>query len=272
MNMTTSLACTNLAYAYGQQPVFTHINLNFQHGEFVGLIGPNGAGKSTLINLLMGLNKPTEGNVKLEGKPLQHYKQREIARHISLVPQDTSVHYAFTVREIVAMGRNPYLGAFQPESDKDREIIQQAMEKTDIAHMAERNVNQLSGGERQRVFIARAIAQQAPILIMDEPTASLDLCHQLDTLALLKSMTQEGHLAISAIHDVELASRFCDRIIVIAEGGVALQGAPVDVLTEETLSRYFSIDARVEPYGYGEPGVRVTAIRSSLIKNKPENI
>ncbi|UZE96467.1 heme ABC transporter ATP-binding protein [Alkalimarinus alittae] len=260
--MTTQLACSNLGFSYGKQPVIKNISLSFNKGEFVGLIGPNGAGKSTLLNLLMGLIKPTSGEVELAGQPLKQYKQRSIARHISLVPQDVSINYAFSVREIVAMGRNPHLGAFQPEANRDRKLIHLAMEKTDLLRMADRSVNQLSGGERQRVFIARAIAQEAPILLMDEPTASLDLCHQLEVLSLIKTLTKDGHLAVSAIHDVELASRFCDRLILINDGKVAAQGTPIDVLTKENLYRHFSIEADVEPYDQEGQSVRVTAIRS----------
>lgn len=260
--MTTQLACSNLAFAYGKKSIIEDVSLNFRKGEFVGLIGPNGAGKSTLLNLLTGMLKPTAGQVNLIGQPLKQFKQRDIARHISLVPQDVSINYAFSVREIVAMGRNPHLGAFQPESKKDRDLIHRAMEKTDLLPMAERSVNQLSGGERQRVFIARAIAQEAPILLMDEPTASLDLCHQLEVLTLVKALTDNGHLAISAIHDLELASRFCDRLILIAEGEVTTQGSPAEVLTKENLYRYFSIEAEVEPYAQGGESIRITALRS----------
>ncbi len=260
--MTTQLECSNLGFSYGKQPVIKEVNLCFGKGEFIGLIGPNGAGKSTLLNLLMGMITPSEGHVALAGQPLKHYKQRDIARHISLVPQDVSINYAFSVREIVAMGRNPHLGPFQSESNRDRQLINLAMEKTDLLQMADRRVNQLSGGERQRVFIARAIAQEAPILLMDEPTASLDICHQLEVLNLVKTLTEENHLAIAAIHDLELASRFCDQLILIAEGKVITQGTPAEVLTKQNLYQYFSIEAEVEPYGHGEQSVRVTALRS----------
>lgn len=260
--MTTQLECNNLGFAYGKKPIIGGVNLRFNKGEFVGLIGPNGAGKSTLLNLLTGLLKPTSGHVNLVGQPLKQYKQRDIARHISLVPQDVSIDYAFTVREIVAMGRNPHLGAFQPETQRDRELIDLAMSKTDLSQMTTRSVNQLSGGERQRVFIARAIAQEAPILLMDEPTASLDLCHQLEVLSLVKALTESGHLAIAAIHDLALASRFCDRLVLLAEGKIVSQGSPAEVLTKENLYRYFSIEAEVEPYGDDEQSVRITAIRS----------
>lgn len=260
--ITTPLACSNLTFGYGKQPVIKNINLNFEKGTFIGLIGPNGAGKSTLLNLLMGMIKPTTGDVSLYGQPLKQYKQRELARQMSLVPQDVSIDYAFSVREIVAMGRNPHLGPFQPETQRDRALIDLAMEKTDLLQMATRNVNQLSGGERQRVFIARSIAQEAPILLLDEPTANLDLCHQLEVLSLVKALTKDGQLAISAIHDVELASRFCDQLILIHEGEIAAQGSPVEVLTRENLYQFFSIEAEVEPYRQGENSVRVTALSS----------
>jgi cobalamin transport system ATP-binding protein len=266
--MTAQLECFKLGFSYQRQRVIKDVSLSFGKGEFIGLIGPNGAGKSTLLKLLMGIIDPVEGEVKLAGNPLSGYRRRDIAQRISLVPQDVSINYAFSVREIVAMGRNPHLGSFQPESKRDHELIDLAMEKTDLLSMAERSVDQLSGGERQRVFIARALAQEAPILLMDEPTASLDLCHQLEVLTLVKGLAEEGHLAIAAIHDLGLASRFCHRLILLAQGGVVADGTPAEVLTQDNLYRHFSIEAQVEPYFQGGQSVRVTALKSCSNQNK----
>jgi len=262
--MKTPLACTNLSYAYQKKPVISAVSLTFSEGEFVGLIGPNGAGKSTLLKLLMGMCEPNEGGVKINGSTLKRYSRKEIAKTISFVPQDVSIHYAFSVREIVAMGRNPHLGAFQLESEQDNHLIQQAMEKADIISMAERRVDQLSGGERQRVFIARALAQEAPILLLDEPTASLDLCHQLELLSLIKDLTEDGYLAIAAIHDLSMASRFCHRLILLNQGLVVADGSPAEVLSKENLYQHFSIDAQVESCSEDKHNnsIRVTALSS----------
>jgi cobalamin transport system ATP-binding protein len=266
--MTVQLGCSNLGFSYQRQKIIENISLSFDKGQFIGLIGPNGAGKSTLLKLLMGLMDPGEGEVQLEGYPLGRYTRRDIAQKISLVPQDVSIGYAFSVREIVAMGRNPHLGSFQPESERDIELIQQALEKTDLLPMADRRVDQLSGGERQRVFIARALAQEAPILLMDEPTASLDLCHQLEILTLVRSLTEEGHLAIAAIHDLDMASRFCHRLILISEGRIAADGPPEQVLTRDNLYAHFSIEARVEREPLNGQNIRVTALSSCSHQNK----
>ena len=260
--MKVELECKNLGFSYQRDRVVDDVSLNFDKGQVIGLIGPNGAGKSTLLKLLMGLSEPAEGLVLLEQRPLKSYPRREIARRISLVPQDVSIGYAFTVREIVAMGRNPHLGSFQPETDRDIELIQSALKKTDLEGMADRRVDQLSGGERQRVFIARALAQETPILLMDEPTASLDLCHQLEILTLVGELAQEGHLVITAMHDLELASRFCHRLVLLSQGGVVADGAPDEVLTADNLKRYFSIEARVEREIGCDRGIRLTAMKA----------
>lgn len=265
------LQCSNLGFDYltGRslcEQTIQEISLSFARGQFVGLIGPNGSGKSTLLNLLMGLLEPDEGHVFLNEQSLNGYKRRDIAQRIALVPQDVSIGYAFSVREIVAMGRNPHLGRFQPERERDVELIQQALQKTDLLSMADRRVDQLSGGERQRVFIARTLAQETPILLMDEPTTSLDLCHQLELLTLVKGLVQENHLVITAIHDLGLAARFCDRLIMLSQGRVVADGTPEEVLTTDNLRRYFSIEARIESDCGDGTGIRVAVLNPVLTK------
>lgn len=242
---TPLLSCHALRFSYPQQKVLDNIELSCHSGEFVGLIGANGAGKSTLLKLLMGLEQADSGKVILNAQPLSRYTRRDIAKSVSLVPQDLSINYAFSAREVVAMGRNPYLGSYQTESAQDLEIIEQALQRSDLQQLADRRVDQLSGGERQRVFIARALAQQAKILLLDEPTASLDLCHQYDLMQLIRELTREDHLAIAAIHDLQLAARFCDRLIMLYQGSIVADGTPEEVLTEDNLLRYFAIKAEV---------------------------
>ncbi|GAA3936262.1 ABC transporter ATP-binding protein [Litoribacillus peritrichatus] len=268
------LSCTKLTFSYPKNVVLDNISLEFgiqsQHlnaqennktsGEFVGLIGANGAGKSTLLKLLTGISKPNQGEVTLSGASLKTFKRKLIAQYISFVPQDTSIDYAFSVREVVAMGRHPHLKSFEPEGEYDQSRIMHAMEKTDLLKMADRSVTELSGGERQRVFIARALAQETPILILDEPTASLDLCHQLEVLALLKTLAREGHVIITAIHDLNMAARFCDRLIILANQQVVADGKPEEILTESHLRQHFSVEARVDKSD--EDGfIRITALQ-----------
>ena len=246
MSDEINLSCSNLSFGYHKKTVIDEVSLEFKSGEFVGLIGPNGAGKSTLLKLLLGLNKPDMGNISLGKNSLNALSRNEIAKRVSFVPQDHSIDYAFNVEEMVAMGRTPYLGNYQTESKQDLEIIETALRRTDLFELNDRPADQLSGGERQRVFIARALAQQTNTLLLDEPTASLDLCHQLELMDLLCGLTCEGHLAIAAIHDLELASRYCSRLIMLSEGKVVADGLPNEVITPDNLRRYFSIEATVE--------------------------
>lgn len=247
--MSSPLQCQNLQFSFNKKPMLSNINLGFSKGEFVGLIGANGAGKSTLLQLLLGLLKPHSGTVLLRDIDLQKIKRREIAKQLAFVPQSIELPYAFSVQQIVAMGRNPYLGAFELETAHDKKLIDEAMQKTDISHLQQRSVNTLSGGEKQRVIIARALAQQSPTILLDEPIASLDICHQLETLQLIKSLTESGKTAITALHDLNLAARYCDRILLIGkQDGITTiisDGKPEQVLTIENLKSHFSITAEI---------------------------
>lgn len=245
------LSCRNIAFSYDKTPLLADINLNFIAGQFVGLIGANGAGKSTLLSLLLGLTKAQSGSVLLNGIDLHTQKRREISKQLAFVPQSIELPYAFSVQALVAMGRNPYLGAFALESREDKRLIQEAMHKTDIIHLQNRLVNTLSGGEKQRVIIARALAQQAATILLDEPIASLDICHQIETLQLIKSLTQSGKLAITALHDLNLAASYCDRLILIGQNPgnrvktIIADGTPEQVLNAENLANCFSIKADI---------------------------
>ena len=258
MSKQMLLSCNKLSFRYQQQDVIKDLSLSLQPGEFVGLIGPNGAGKSTLLKLLLGLNKPNLGEVMLGEQSLSSLSRNDIAKRISFVPQDHSIDYAFTVSEMVAMGRTPYLGNYRTETTQDLDIIENALQRTDLLQLKDRHADQLSGGERQRVFIARALAQQTETLLLDEPTASLDLCHQLELMNLISSLTAEGHLAIAAIHDLELASRYCSRLVMLSKGAIVAEGTPVDVLTADNLKRYFSIEATVAVSDL-DGSIRITA-------------
>jgi len=247
---------------YGEGPVFAGLDLDLAAGSLVGLVGPNGAGKSTLLMLLMGLARPTAGDIRLLGRPLPSYRRRALARQMTLVPQDTRIGFAFAVEDIVAMGRNPYLGRFRVPDARDLAVIRRAMEQTGVAALARRAVDNLSGGERQRVVIARAIAQETPIVLLDEVTANLDLCHQLEVLELARTMAREGRLVVAAIHDLALASRYCDRVLLLADGAIRGDGTPRAVLTEGNLRRYFKVAARVGEMPGGE-GLRIEPIAAA---------
>ncbi len=233
------------SFYYDDTVILRDISCQFEAGSMVGLIGPNGAGKSTLLSLIMGSIHATKGEVLLKQQAVKSLRKRHLAQQVSLVPQNTNIAYAFTVEDIVAMGRNPYLGRFEIPSTEDQRIIQQSLKQTDLSLMAQRHVNTLSGGERQRVLVARAIAQQTPIILFDEATANLDVCHQLEVLTLAKKLADEGHLVICAIHDLNLAARFCDRLLLLANHQLQADDKPENVLTPEMLRQHFSIEAEI---------------------------
>ncbi len=241
------LQANRITYKTGDHVVIQDVSLALYSGEVVGLIGPNGAGKSTLLKVISGLWKGTGGEVMLCGQPLTRYRPREIARLIGHVAQATTLDSAFTVRDIVLMGRNPYLGRFEIERPQDRRIADDAMRATHTLALADRAVNTLSGGERQRVFIARALTQEPSLLLLDEPTSNLDIKHQIDILTLVKRFAHERGLGVLiAIHDLSLAARFCDRLALLHDGRIVAEGSPEAVLTPPNLASAFGVHA--QPY------------------------
>lgn len=242
---TELIRVTNLSFRYGQREILKNISFVVREGEFIGLIGPNGSGKTTLLKLLLGLLPGAEQCVTLGGTPLANLSRKNIALQATLVPQDTKIEFAFSVRDIVAMGRTPYLGRFRPEGPADRAAIHHAMTVTETLDFAERPVTHLSGGERQRVHLARALAQETSIILLDEPTSNLDLVHQFEVLELVKKCVANHRSAIAAIHDLSMAARFCNRLLLLFDGMVVADGSPEEVLTEPNLARYFSIEARI---------------------------
>jgi iron complex transport system ATP-binding protein len=242
--MSALLTAQNISFAYNGRPVLNGVSLAVEAGEFAGLIGANGSGKTTLLRILLGL-LPASGEVWLCGDLLESLNRREIAKRTTMVPQETRIDFAFTAREIVAMGRTPYLGRFTPERPVDQEAIARAMRETSTEELAERPVTEISGGERQRVHLARALAQETRVILLDEPTANLDLAHQYEALELVREFTRSGGAALAAIHDLSLAARFCDRLLLLSEGKIVAVGLPAEVITESNLAHHFALRARV---------------------------
>jgi cobalamin transport system ATP-binding protein len=243
--MSALLTAQDLSFAYDSRQVLKGASLAVEAGEFVGLIGANGSGKTTLLCALLGLLKAS-GEARLCGDLLWTLDRQEIARRATMVYQDTRVDFAFTSRDIVAMGRTPYLGRFKPEGAADKKAIARAMRETGTTELAERPITKLSGGERQRVHLARALAQETRVILLDEPTANLDLAHQFEALELVRRFTRAGGAALAAIHDLTLASRFCDRLLLLSGGEIVAAGAPVEVITESNLEKHFELRARVK--------------------------
>ena len=240
-----SVAVQDLRVSLGGRPVVRGVSARLDAGlnrGLIGVLGPNGAGKSTLVRALLGL-LPYEGEVTIDGVTAASLPRTEIARRIAYLPQGQAVHWPLTVERLVALGRLPHLAPFSRLGEVDRAAVARAMARAAVTHLAARTVTELSGGERARVLLARALAVEADALIADEPLASLDPAHQIEGMELLRGEAQAGRLVVAVLHDLTLATRFCDRVLVLAEGEVAADGAPRDVLTPELLARVYGITA-----------------------------
>jgi len=233
----------NLAFHYNQSPVLSDLTVAVEQGSFWSILGPNGAGKSTLIRLLAGLLAPQKGSIRLLGKRLSVYKIRDLSRQIAMVCQEYVPAFGFTVLETVSMARVGREGFVLFEDENDKTMIREAMEQTQITHLAQRKLNELSGGERQRVFIARALAQDTPILLLDEPTNHLDIKHQVYIFDLLKSLQKDRNKTILAVtHDINLSCQYCDQVLLLGGAGRYEVGNPSQVIDNDRLKSYFGVE------------------------------
>jgi iron complex transport system ATP-binding protein len=236
----------NLHYTYGTRPVLEAISFAIAAGDFFIIIGPNGSGKTTLLKAMAGLLVP-QGEIRLLGKLLAGYGRRELARRLALVPQQISEELPFTVREVVLMGRTPHMGLLGLEGPIDLAQAQAAMAFTSVEHLADRKIHALSGGERQRVFIARAICQEPEIILLDEPTAALDLAHQARLMDLMERLKQErGVTVVMVSHDVNLAAMYADRLLLLKNGRIQALGPPGDVLTYDRIEATYGCRVLVD--------------------------
>ena len=235
----------NLEVAYGSLTVLEDVSVDIPRGEFVGLVGPNGAGKTTLLRALSGAISPSSGRVRIDGTCIDTVSSRASSRLVGVVPQNTSLSFSFDVRSVVEMGRYAHRSRFAPPSQADREHVDRALERTRTHQFADRQIDAVSGGERQRVLLARAIAQDTPLLLLDEPTASLDVNHQVETLELARDLIDDGRTIVAAIHDLDLAARYCDRLLLVADGAIRADGDPDSVLTADMLEQTFDANATV---------------------------
>ena len=237
------LSIRGLSTGYGEMQVLRGVDIEVAAGEFVGLVGPNGCGKTTLLKAATGLLPWRSGGVSIGGSQVAGVSAKDLARKVAVVPQEPLLPAGFTALEVVLMGRTPHLGFFAQEGPADYEKAREALARVDATALAERPVDALSGGERKKVVIARALAQEAPLLLLDEPTSNLDLPHQIATAELLQRLSrQEGAAVLAAIHDLTLASLFCDRLVLMASGQVVADGAPAAVLNPENLRRAYGFE------------------------------
>jgi iron complex transport system ATP-binding protein len=240
------LEACEVTAGYDGDPVLNRVSVALRQGEFVGLIGPNGCGKSTLLKCLSRILKPRAGRIALDGRDLYAMTHREIARRMAFVPQQETALFEFAVRDLVLMGRHPHLERWKGETEGDYRIVAQALADADILHLADRPVTQLSGGEHRRVLLARALAQQTPLLLLDEPTAHLDVTHQAELLDLVHRQTRtQGQGALAALHDLNQAAQFCDRLILMCRGRVVAEGAPEAVLTADNLKVAYNAESQI---------------------------
>jgi iron complex transport system ATP-binding protein len=242
--MTACISLQDVSFAYRPGDlVLDGISLDIETGSFLAVIGPNGAGKSTLIGLLGGLLKPLAGRITLDGQDIHSFRTRQLARKVAVVRQEYAPAFGFSVAETVLMARTPYYGQLGFETRSDRDLVAQALELTDTARFADRPLNQLSGGERQRVFIARALAQDTPIILLDEPTSFLDLRHQIGIYDLLRSIQKDkGRTIVAVTHEMNLAVQYCDHTLLLENVAAHYQIGPTkEVLTAASIERAFGI-------------------------------
>jgi len=240
------LTFDQVAVGYPGRLVLEDLSMGLEPGQVTAIVGPNGVGKSTMIKVASGALRPQHGRVMINGYDVADLEPAQRARHLAVVPQATRVPPVFTAEQVVLMGRTPYLGWLDREGPTDRALAAEAMARTGTADLAERPMGELSGGEQQRVLVARALAQSAKVLLLDEPTAHLDLRHQDATLKLVRSLAQDSGLAVLiALHDLNLVARFSDRVALLSDGGVKKMGSAREVLTPEALAAAYGLEIHV---------------------------
>lgn len=247
--MNFKIKAQNITAGYDGPPILKGISVELAERDFVGIIGPNGSGKTTLLRVLSRALAPKSGEVILNGKNIYQMPTREFARRVAVVPQDSPTVFDFTVLEIALMGRSPRLGRFAIEGSKDIKIAMDALARTSTAHLKDRPIGELSGGERQRVMMARALAQEPELLLLDEPTSHLDISYQFEIMDLVKSLNKERGLTVLAVlHDLNLASQYCGRLVIIGDGQIQADGTPEQVITSDNIRRIYGAEVWVRKH------------------------
>jgi iron complex transport system ATP-binding protein len=241
----TRLVAENVSLPLNGRRVLERVSLAVEGGTLTGLVGPNGAGKTTLMRVLAGLLRPDEGTVTLDGKALAQLNRSALARHIAYMPQDAVLAWPVPVRDVVMLGRLPFRRPFAALTAADRQAIERALTAADVTSLALRRVTTLSAGERTRVLFARALASETPVLLADEPVAALDPYHQLQTMELLRAAAARRVAVLAVLHDLSLAARFCDRLVLLADGAVRAEGAAESVARDPALAKAFAVEALV---------------------------
>lgn len=242
----SDISINNISFSYDVRRVLERVRLNIPEGEFFGVIGPNGSGKTTLLRCISGYLKPEEGGVLIGGKDVGALSTREIAKRMALVQQSSSLEYDFTVMDIVLTGRNPHINRMRGETEEDYAVANEALAKAGISGLKERLVTTLSGGEWQRMILARALAQQADIMLLDEPVSGLDIKHQVNIMSAVKRLAAERNItAVCVLHDLNLAYAYCDEVALLKDGKVFAAGAPREVMTKDNLESVYETDINI---------------------------
>lgn len=237
----------NLTVHYGAQTVLDGLSLTLPAGKIIALIGPNGCGKSTLLNCFSRLLTPQSGAVLLDERSLSDFSSRQLARCLALLPQHHLTPEGITVRELVAYGRSPWISLWGRLSAEDNRRVNEAMAQTRISSLAGRRLTELSGGQRQRACLAMVLAQDTPLVLLDEPTTWLDLNHQVELMRLMEALKNQGKTVVAVLHDLNQASRYCDHLVVLANGRVTAQGSPEEVMRPALLKAVFGVEAEIHP-------------------------
>lgn len=268
--MRLHIEVKKLTFSYGPETVLDGVSLTLGQGDFIGIIGPNGSGKSTFLKNMAAILTPTGGEIIIDGKALQNWRRRDLARRLAVVGQGAGAGFNFSVEEMVAMGRYPYLDRFGSLKAGDRRAVERAMHLTGCYHLRHRGIFSLSGGERQRVILARALAQETPCLLLDEPTSFLDLGYQVELLELLRSLNLRERLTVVVVmHDLNLASRYCRKLFLLYRGRIHACGGPEEVLTREHILEVYRTEVLIEPHPLdGKPQViPVSTVNAGSDKN-----
>lgn len=255
-----TLLVEDVSFSFGSKPVLSGVGLRAGRGEVVGIIGPNGSGKTTLMRVISTVLKPRQGRVLIDGRDAARLSRGEVARKLAVVPQSPHVPGSFTAWEVVLLGRTPHLRLFQSEGPRDYEVVHRSMELTDTRRLAHRRIGELSGGELQRVIIARALAQEPIVLLLDEPTSHLDVNHQMAVMDLVVELNRRAGLAVLVVfHDLNLAAQYCHRLAILRDGRVLAEGRPDEVITPANIAAAYGAALQVVPHpDNGLPMVVVT--------------
>jgi iron complex transport system ATP-binding protein len=266
--MKAAIKIKDLSYSFGNRAILQDLSFAVPKGDFFIIIGPNGSGKTTLMRTIAGILKPRKGHIEIFHRRISSYKRKELARSVAFVPQGLPGDFPFRVAELVLMGRAPYNNTLGLETEEDHVVSRQAMQFTEIEHLADRKLNQLSGGEQQRVFIARAICQEPKILLLDEPTASLDLGHQVRIMDLMERLKAEkGVTVVMVSHDINLAAMYGNRLLLLRDGKIVSMGLPGEILTFETLEQTYGCALLVDESPLGSMP-RVTVVPHKFLDER----